>query len=100
MEKESNIEMYEKDLTELNVVISTLTRPNLKRHFEDYKKTIIHNLDTERKKAEKPEQVHPVYKEEIVYESISKYAFDSSGDEFVKYIYNNLGFISPMASPG
>jgi exonuclease VII small subunit len=87
MEKENNIEMFEKDLEELNRIITTTTRPNLKRQFEEYKKTLVHNLDTERKKVEKALEKGSnlnVYKDEITYESISKYAFDNSGDSFVK----------------
>jgi hypothetical protein len=85
MEKENIIDMYEKDLDELNHILTTLTRPNLKRQLEEYKKTIVHSIDAQRKKLEKEKEHIPtnVYKDEMVYESISKYAFDS-GDEFVK----------------
>jgi hypothetical protein len=82
MEKENIIEMYEKDLAELDTVISTLTRPNIKRQLEDIKSSINRNLTQERKKMEKVETQPKT--NEITYESISKYAFDSSGESFVK----------------
>ena len=85
---ENTIEIYQKDLEELDCIINNTKSKNLRRQFEEQKKTILSVIESEKKKLEpkaNQEKVQPV-KTNISekYESITKYAFDGSGDSLVK----------------
>jgi len=81
---DSNMEMYQKDLEELVNIISNTQRPNLKRQFEEYRKLLLSQIETEKKRLEVKEKDTTSIQNQPRFESISKYAFDGSGDTFVK----------------
>ena len=80
---DSTMEMYQKDLEELNTIISNTQRPNLKRQFEEYRKLLQSQVETEKKKLDLKQKETNIQNQSRT-ESISKYAFDGSGDTFVK----------------
>jgi hypothetical protein len=91
------VEMYQKDIDELETFISQSKRQNIKRHLEEHKRNLGLLLDEEKRKSEK-EKADKEKKEtqkdtsatsqkeggNLTYEAISKYAFDGSGNKFVK----------------
>lgn len=85
------IEMYELDIEELDKFIETSKRPNLKRQLEEYKKNLISTLNTEKKRLEASKSVPDQENKSgnnsigVNYLPITKYAFDGSGEKFVKY---------------
>jgi hypothetical protein len=94
---DSNIEMYQKDLEELITIISNTQRPNLKRQFEEYRKLLQSQVETEKKKLEVKEKDTSIQNQPR-FESVSKYAFDGSGETFVKYFIIKKECILQMAS--
>jgi hypothetical protein len=86
---ENTLEIYKKDLEELEAIISNTQSKNLKRQFEEQRKTILSVIESEKKKLEvkaNQEKVdHPIQSKQETFESITKYAFDGSGDNLVKY---------------
>ena len=104
------IEMYQKDIEELEKLINIATRPNIKRQLEEYKNNLSNLMKEEKKKLEaekkKAEENKSDKKEEIQdkkntdidqeklnasFTTISKYAFDTSNNKFVK-LYLTDGF--------
>lgn len=101
MESSSIIEMYRLDLEDLTKLISASTRPNIKRQLEQYKSLIESQMAEEKAKAKKeeqkakPEEAKEKKEEEfnlnLQFQTITKYALDTSSDKFVK-IYITDGF--------
>ena len=103
------IEMYQKDIEELEKLINIALRPNIKRQLEEYKNNLSNLLKEEKKKIElenkKAEESKKDKKEEnkeknteidesklnASFTTISKYAFDTSNNKFVK-LYLTDGF--------
>ena len=106
------IEMYEKDIEELEKLINTAVRPNIKRQLIEYKNNLSNlmneekkKLETEKKgkeetKSEKTESTKEKEKSEIdptqlsqslLFTTINKYAFDTSNEKFIK-LYLTDGF--------
>jgi calcyclin binding protein len=97
---ENTIEIYQKDLDELDSIIINTISKNLKRQFEEHRKTILSVIQSEKKKLEikaNQEKSQPVQTEER-YETITKYAFDGSGDSLVK-VYITDGFAGLNGHP-
>ena len=46
------IEMYQKDIEELEKLINIATRPNIKRQLEEYKNNLSNLMKEEKKKLE------------------------------------------------
>ncbi len=111
MEAQSQvIEMYQKDIEELEKLINIALRPNIKRQLEEYKNNLSNLLKEEKKKIEadkkKAEESQKDKKEEnkektnsdidqeklnASFTTISKYAFDTSNNKFIK-LYLTDGF--------
>ena len=111
MESQSQvIEMYQKDIEELEKLINIALRPNIKRQLEEYKNNLSNLLKEEKKKIElekkKEEESKKEKKEEkkekassdidetklnASFTTISKYAFDTSNNKFIK-LYLTDGF--------
>ena len=103
------IEMYEKDIEELNKLIDVALRPNIKRQLTEYKNNLSNLMNEEKKKneaekkkkeeeskkekTEKSEQKTEIDPSKInaTFTTISKYAFDTSNDKFIK-LYLTDGF--------
>ena len=104
------IEMYQKDIEELEKLINIALRPNIKRQLEEYKNNLSHLMNEEKKKIElekkKSEESQKDKKEEnkdkssseidqtklnAQFTTISKYAFDTSNNKFIK-LYLTDGF--------
>lgn len=103
------IEMYTKDIEELSKLISLATRPNIKRQLEDYKSNLTTLLKEEEKKleeAKKKESEKPStnptpenQKINIQFTSVTKYAFDTSNDKYIKlYLTDNFENIKTFKS--
>ena len=91
------IEMYQKDIEELEKLIGIATRPNIKRQLIEYKNNLS-NLMNEEKKSEKTESTTENKATEIdasklnaSFTTVSKYAFDTSNNKFIK-LYLTDGF--------
>ena len=104
------IEMYEKDIEELNKLIEVALRPNIKRQLTEYKNNLTNLMNEEKKKneAEKKKKEEESKKEKTetnsekkteidpsklnaTFTTISKYAFDTSNDKYIK-LYLTDGF--------
>ena len=104
------IEMYEKDIEELNKLIEEALRPNVKRQLTEYKNNLTNLMNEEKKKneAEKKKKEEESKKEKnetntekkteidpsklnATFTTISKYAFDTSNDKYIK-LYLTDGF--------
>ena len=104
------IEMYEKDIEELNKLIDVALRPNIKRQLTEYKNNLTNLMNEEKKKIEKEKkkkeeeskkektEANTEQKTEIdpsklnaTFTTISKYAFDTSNDKYIK-LYLTDGF--------
>ena len=104
------IEMYEKDIEELNKLIEVALRPNIKRQLTEYKNNLTNLMHEEKKKneAEKKKKEEESKKEKTetnsekkteidpsklnaTFTTISKYAFDTSNDKYIK-LYLTDGF--------
>jgi hypothetical protein len=82
------VEMYTLDLAEVEKVLGGVTRPNLKRHLEEYRRNITLLIDEEKKKellAEKNKSESSTSNTDstISFVTVSKYALDNS-EKFVK----------------
>jgi hypothetical protein len=96
MEKdESPLEKFNNDLKEVEEVISSLKRENVKQYLSEYKKTLENNIAEENKRIEQlkieqakkeiqSNQTQSNKEKEAKYETITKYAFDGTGAKFVK----------------
>ena len=107
------IDMYQKDIEELEKLINVALRPNIKRQLEGYKNNLSNLLKEEKKKIDlekkKEEDSKKEKKEEnkekssseidqaklnelnAQFTTISKYAFDTSNNKFIK-LYLTDGF--------
>ena len=107
------IDMYQKDIEELEKLINVALRPNIKRQLEEYKNNLSNLLKEEKKKIDlekkKEEDSKKEKKEEnkekasseidqaklnelnAQFTTISKYAFDTSNNKFIK-LYLTDGF--------
>ena len=105
------IEMYQKDIEELDKLIGIANRPNIKRQLTEYKNNLSHLLSEEKRKIEaekkkKEEESKNEKKEEntekkgsdidpsklnATFTTISKYAFDTSNNKYIK-LYLTDGF--------
>ena len=104
------IEMYQKDIEELEKLINIALRPNIKRQLQEYKNNLSNLMAEEKKKIEsekkKTEEAQKDKKEEnkdkspseidqaklnAQFTTISKYAFDTSNNKFIK-LYLTDGF--------
>ena len=103
------IEMYEKDIEELNKLIDVALRPNIKRQLNEYKNNLTNLMNEEKKKneAEKKKKEEESKKEKTekseqkteidpsklnaTFTTISKYAFDTSNEKYIK-LYLTDGF--------
>ena len=114
MESESPaVEMYKKDIEELEKLINIAIRPNIKRQLIEYKNNIKNLMNEEKKKfesekkkkEEESKNQKPEDKKEektnnsqidesklnMQFTSISKYAFDTSNNKYIK-LYLTDGF--------
>lgn len=98
----SALEMYRLDLEELTKLIEMSKRPNIKRQLESIKQNLTFQMEEEKKniaKKEKEEQSKPKTEEKvnetaslsIQFQTVTKYALDTSSDKFVK-VYLTDGF--------
>ena len=102
------IEMYQKDIEELEKLINIAIRPNIKRQLIEYKNNLTNLMNEEKKKLEAEQKKKeeeskstttesPKEKEKdsgeidpaklsksLLFTSISKYALDTSNEKFVK----------------
>ena len=105
------IEMYQKDIEELEKLIEVALRPNIKRQLTEYKNNLSNLMNEEKKKIEadkkKKEEESKKEKKETTtdkkeseidasklnatFTTISKYAFDTSNNKFIK-LYLTDGF--------
>ena len=105
------IEMYQKDIEELEKLIGISTRPNIKRQLIEYKNNLSNLMNEEKKKidsenkkkeeekkSEKTESTKENKATEIdasklnaSFTTVSKYAFDTSNNKFIK-LYLTDGF--------
>ena len=105
------IEMYQKDIEELEKLIEAALRPNIKRQLTEYKNNLSNLMNEEKKKIEtdkkkkeedskkeKKESTTDKKESEIdasklnsTFTTISKYAFDTSNNKFIK-LYLTDGF--------
>ena len=109
------IEMYQKDIEELEKLINIAIRPNIKRQLIEYKNNLSNSMKDEKKKLEteqkKKEEELKTTKDEsktekekssseidpaklstsLLFTTISKYALDTSNEKFVK-LYLTDGF--------
>ena len=108
------IEMYQKDIEELEKLINIATRPNIKRQLIEYKNNLSNlmneekkKLDAEQKKKEEDKSIKSdstTDKEKessdidpsklsssLSFTTISKYAFDTSNEKYIK-LYLTDGF--------
>ena len=110
--------MYEKDIEELEKLINIALRPNIKRQLSEYKNNLSNLLKEEQKKIEsdkkkaeqtqkdKPEENKDKSPSEIdqaklnaQFTTISKYAFDTSNNKFIKlYLTDGFEGIKEFAS--
>ena len=105
------IEMYQKDIEELEKLIEVALRPNIKRQLTEYKNNLSNLMNEEKKKIEadkkKKEEESKKEKKETTtdkkeseidasklnatFTTVSKYAFDTSNNKFIK-LYLTDGF--------
>ena len=105
------IEMYQKDIEELEKLIGIATRPNIKRQLIEYKNNLSNLMNEEKKKIDaehkKKEEEKKSDKTESTTENkateidasklnasfttVGKYAFDTSNNKFIK-LYLTDGF--------
>jgi len=105
------IEMYQKDIEELEKLIEVALRPNIKRQLTEYKNNLSNLMNEEKKKIEadkkKKEEEEKKEKKETTtdkkeseidasklnatFTTVSKYAFDTSNNKFIK-LYLTDGF--------
>ena len=105
------IEMYQKDIEELEKLIEVALRPNIKRQLIEYKNNLSNLMNEEKKKIEtekkKKEEESKKEKKEsttdkkeseidasklnATFTTISKYAFDTSNNKYIK-LYLTDGF--------
>jgi Zn-dependent peptidase ImmA (M78 family) len=99
------IAMYEKDIEELEKLIGISIRPNIKRQLTEYKNNLTNLMKEEKKKIEaeikkkeeesKKEKTDTTKENKVSSEidqsklnasftTISKYAFDTSNNKFIK----------------
>ena len=109
MDSSPVLEMYKSDIEELDKLIGISQRPNIKRQLEEYKNNLSRLMEEEKKKLEstkekdsKTEKTEEkkensednkidINKFNMSFNSISKYAFDTSSDKYVK-LYLTEGF--------
>ena len=113
MDTYSAVEMYKKDIEELDKLIGLSQRPNVKRQLEEIKTNLTRLMEEEKKKIElekkekeqsttekkdadekkenKEDNKIDINKLNISFNSINKYALDTSSDKFVK-VYLTDGF--------
>ena len=117
------IEMYQKDIEELEKLIKIALRPNIQRQLEGYKNNLSNLMNEEKKKieaekkkkeSEKTDEKASSNKEKdntsseidpaklsssLSFTSISKYAFDTSNEKFIKlYLTDNFEGIKTFNS--
>ena len=105
------IEMYQKDIEELEKLINIAVRPNIKRQLIEYKNNLSNLLKEENKKLEAEKKKKEESKSEksdstndkdkssptsevdpatlstsLLFTTISKYAFDTSNEKYKNYI--------------
>jgi len=105
------IDMYQKDIEELEKLIEVALRPNIKRQLTEYKNNLSNLMNEEKKKIEadkkKKEEESKKEKKETTtdkkeseidasklnatFTTVSKYAFDTSNNKFIK-LYLTDGF--------
>ena len=107
------IEMYQKDIEDLEKLINIAVRPNVKRQLIEYKNNLSNLMKEENKKIEaekkKKEEDSKTQKSDstnekdkppasevdlstsLLFTTISKYAFDTSNEKFIK-LYLTDGF--------
>ncbi len=107
------IDMYQKDIEELEKLIKLSERPNIKRQLEEYKNNLSHLMLEEKKKleVEKNKKENETKKSDsstgtekttseidpsklsssLSFTTISKYAFDTSNEKYIK-LYLTDGF--------
>ena len=105
------VEMYQKDIEELEKLIDVALRPNVKRQLTEYKNNLSNLMNEEKKKIEadkkKKEEESKKEKKEsttdkkeseidesklnATFSTISKYAFDTSNNKYIK-LYLTDGF--------
>ena len=110
------IEMYQKDIEELEKLINIAVRPNIKRQLIEYKNNLSNLLKEENKKLEAEKKKKEESKSEksdstndkdkssptsevdpatlstsLLFTTISKYAFDTSNEKYIK-LYLTDGF--------
>ena len=102
------IEMYQKDIEELEKLINIAIRPNIKRQLIEYKNNLTNLMNEEKKKLEAEQkkkeeeskstttesskekekdsgEIDPAkLSKSLLFTSISKYALDTSNEKFVK----------------
>ena len=107
------IDMYQKDIEELEKLIKIAERPNIKRQLEEYKNNLSHLMSEEKKKlevekkkkedeskksdstsetAKSTSEIDPSkLSSSLSFTTISKYAFDTSNEKYIK-LYLTDGF--------
>ena len=107
------IEMYQKDIEELEKLIGIAIRPNIKRQLIEYKNNLSNLMKEENKKLEEEKKKNKEEEKKentdstkdktsseidpakiatsLLFTSISKYAFDTSNEKFIK-LYLTEGF--------
>ena len=105
------IEMYQKDIEELEKLIGISTRPNIKRQLIEYKNNLSNLMNEEKKKIDaehkkkeeekKSEKIESTTENKATeidasklnasFTTVSKYAFDTSNNKFIK-LYLTDGF--------
>ena len=105
------IEMYQKDIEELEKLIGIATRPNIKRQLIEYKNNLSNLMNEEKKKIDaehkkkeeekKSEKIESTTENKATeidasklnasFTTVSKYAFDTSNNKFIK-LYLTNGF--------
>ena len=113
MESSPVVEMYTKDIEELEKLIGIAVRPNIKRQLIEYKNNLSNLMEEEKKKVEaekkkkeqeskestsadskKDEKANSevdANKLNLTFTTVSKYAFDTSNNKFIK-LYLTDGF--------
>ena len=107
------IEMYQKDIEELEKLINIAIRPNIKRQLIEYKNNLSNLMNEEKKKLEAEKKKEETKSEKsdstndkekstsevdpsklstsLLFTTISKYAFDTSNEKYIK-LYLTDGF--------
>ena len=117
------IEMYQKDIEELEKLINISIRPNIKRQLIEYKNNLSNLMNEEKKKVEAEQKKKEVESKSqksesttdkdkstteidpaklstsLLFTSISKYAFDTSNEKFIKlYLTDEFEGIKSFSS--